>query len=157
MFRSACGRPEDLPSRARVPSQGLAMVVVTAALSLSLFWASPAVGQGLPEVRSAHSGVYTEEQAEKGKEVFQTYCVNCHTATNPVHGSTFQRVWTGQPLWPLYQYVSMSMPYGAGGTLSDDKYRAVVSYILQLNGYPAGDTPLPGEMLEIAFINLDPH
>ena len=83
--------------------------------------------------------------------------VSCHTETNPVHGAGFRRVWTGQSLWPLYQFVSLSMPYGGGGTLSDEDYNAVVAYMLQLNGYPAGEVPLPKEMLDIAFINLDPH
>ena len=41
--------------------------------------------------------------------------------------------------------------------LPPDQYNAVVAYVLRENGYPAGDTPLPFEPLEIAYINLDPH
>ena len=41
--------------------------------------------------------------------------------------------------------------------LPPDQYNAVVAYVLRENGYPAGDTPLLFEPLEIAHINLDPH
>ena len=37
------------------------------------------------------------------------------------------------------------MPYGGGGTLQPEQYRAVTAYILKINGYPAGDTPDPGD------------
>ena len=135
----------------------LKFVASCALLVVSLTWALPLAAQELPDVRSVHDGVYTEEQAEKGAEVFRVHCASCHTESNPVHGSSFLRVWSGQSLWPLYQFVSMSMPYGGGGTLSSDEYRAVMAYMLQLNGYPAGSTPFPDEQLDIAFINLDPH
>ena len=111
----------------------------------------------LPEVRSAHVGVYTEEQAEAGAEVYTNVCSNCHNPTNPLSGDEFLRRWSGNPLWRLYEFISTRMPYGNGGMLPPEQYNAVVAYVLRENGYPAGDTPLPQTPLEIAHINLDPH
>ena len=39
--------------------------------------------------------------------------------------------------------------------MHDPQYRNAIAYILKINGYPAGDTPLPNVPLEIAYINLD--
>ena len=122
----------------------------------SFGWLTPAAAQ-LPEIRSTLSGVYTEEQAEQGAEVFKSICSNCHGPSNPLWGSRFVNVWGGQSLWRLYEFVSMSMPYGKGGSLTSEQSRTAIAYILQRNGYPAGDAPLPEEMIEIAFINFDPH
>jgi len=137
-------------------TNGAPLALLGAALAVSLSWASPAAAQ-LPELRSSHDGVYTEEQASEGLQVYQAVCSNCHNESAPLWGSSFLRVWAGQPLWRLYEFLSLGMPYGAAGSLSTDEYTAVTAYILKMNGYPAGDARLPQTPLEIAFINLDPH
>jgi mono/diheme cytochrome c family protein len=125
------------------------------ALALSLLLASPLSAQ-LPEVRSALSGVYTEEQAAAGEEVFKNICGNCHNASYPLWGPKFQGMWmSGGSLWKLYEFLSQRMPYGNGGGLEPVQYRAATAYILKLNGYPAGTTEIPETPLEIAYINLD--
>jgi hypothetical protein len=63
---------------------------------------------------------------------------------------------SGGSLSKLYDFVSVNMPGDAGGTLDPEMYRHAVAYILKINGYPAGTTPLPETPLEIAYINLDP-
>jgi mono/diheme cytochrome c family protein len=141
--------------RGKSPSR---LHVVVFALIITAIGFSPAAAQdGLPELRSAHDGVYTLEQAAMGEELFQTICSDCHNGSYPLHGRDFQRTWTGQPLWRLYEYMSWNMPYGAAASLSAEQYTALTAYILQKNEYPAGDTPIPEDQLGIAFINLDPH
>ena len=126
-----------------------------AAMLLSVLWTSSAAAQ-LPELRVASSGVYTEEQAAAGEEVFNTVCSRCHSAAFPIWGSKFQGMWmTGGSLWRLYDFVSIMMPGDNGGGLAPEQYNAVVAYILKINGYPAGQTPLPSVPLDIAYINLD--
>ena len=49
------------------------------------------------------------------------------------------------------------MPYGDAGGLQPEQYQAATAHILKLDGYPAGDTPIPATPLEIAHINLDRH
>tara|TARA_Y100000588_G_scaffold356371_1_gene412625 strand:+ start:307 stop:789 length:483 start_codon:yes stop_codon:yes gene_type:complete len=148
-YRKASGIPAGVKSR---------LPVILGALALSLIWVAPASAQFvLPEVRSAHVGVYTKEQAEAGAEVYAEVCSNCHNPANPLSGDKFLSLWSGKPLWRLYEFISTRMPYGNGGMLPPEQYNAVVAYVLQENGYPAGDTPLPQSPLEIAHINLDPH
>ena len=132
----------------RLPGLGLA-------LTLSFLAVAPASAQ-LPDLRVASSGVYTEEQAAAGEQVYRSICVKCHTSSFPIWGPKFQGMWmTGGSLWKLYDFVSIMMPGDNGGGLDPEQYRNVVAYILKINGYPAGSSPLPNVPLEIAYINLD--
>lgn len=138
--------------------RSLRSLAVAFALIIIAFAVSPVAAQdGLPELRSSHDGVYTVEQADLGKELFETTCSDCHNQSYPLYGRDFLRNWTGQPLWRLFEYMSWNMPYGAAASLTEEQYRALTAYILQKNDYPSGDTPIPQDHLGIAFINLDPH
>lgn len=147
------GHPHGIRSQCSFRSLAVAFALIITALGVS-----PVAAQdGLPELRSAHDGVYNVEQAEQGKELFETICSDCHNDSYPLYGRDFLRNWTGQPLFRLYEYLSFNMPYGAAGSLSEEQYTALMAYILQKNDYPSGDTPIPQDHLGIAFINLDPH
>jgi mono/diheme cytochrome c family protein len=133
----------------RLPAFGAAL--------LAFLWLSPASAQDLPELRSALAGVYTEEQAAAGEELYKSVCSRCHSPTFPIWGPKFQGMWmTGGSLWKLYEFVSIMMPGDNGGSLDPEQYRAAVAYILKINGYPAGTAEIPETPLDIAFINLDP-
>ena len=134
--------------------------VIACALAFSALWTAPAGAQDTGDpyaVRSSHSGVYTDEQADKGLEVFNANCANCHNGQKPLSGTRFLGLWSDRSLYRLYEFMSTLMPYPAPGTLSPGEYSAVMAYVLRLNGYPAGTTPLSEVPFEIAQINLDPH
>ena len=56
-------------------------------------------------------------------------------------GDAFQSEWGDRPVGDLHTYVAEQMPLGAGGTLSDEAYAAVVAYLLERNGLESGDQP----------------
>ena len=85
----------------------------------------------------AVAGVYTADQATKGREVFNGMCLGCHTTASH-QGTAFQLKWFGRPLFDLYDYLSQAMPKTAPGSLTEDEYVWVTAYILRLNGMPAG-------------------
>lgn len=103
---------------------------------------------------SALGGVYTSEQAEVGRRVFENECGLCH-ASAEFSGRVFQLTWAGRPLAGFYIQVSNTMPLEAPGSLPAEEYAAVLAYILELNGYPAGDEPLPAESSALSAIQLD--
>lgn len=95
-------------------------------------------------------GVYAEEQAIAGQAVYEANCAACHAATlrgtpgGPgIVGVRFELNWADRPLGELYTYIHDFMPAGQPGTLSDEQYAQVTAYILQQNGYPAGEDDLP--------------
>ncbi len=99
-------------------------------------------------------GVYTAEQAVKGKEVFHGACLGCHTTASHT-GAAFALRWFGKPLGELYDYVSQLMPKSGPGTLTEDEYVWVIAYILKLNGMPAGSTELHADPAWLRSVRVD--
>lgn len=99
-------------------------------------------------------GVYTADQAVKGKEVFNGNCLGCHTTASH-SGEAFALRWMGKPLAELYDYVSQLMPKSGPGTLTEDEYVWVIAYILKINGMPAGSTELHADPAWLRSVRID--
>ena len=91
---------------------------------------------------------YTAAQAAAGKTAFDADCAVCHgntlrngTMGPPLAGEAFLAVWSGRSVRALYDS-ARTMPPASPGSLSDETYASLVAYILQMNGYAAGETPL---------------
>jgi len=104
--------------------------------------------------RNTMVGVYTADQAIKGKEVFQGTCSGCHTVASH-SGPIFAARWMGRSLFEFYDYVSRLMPKSAPGTLSEDEYVWVTAYVLKLNGMPASKYELSAEPAILKAIRID--
>ena len=93
-------------------------------------------------------GVFTAAQAERGKAVFNTTCLRCHgedlsgTTAPALKGDRFQSSWGGDMIESLFTKVRDTMPPNFGTILDDQVKLDIVSYILQVNGYPAGTAEL---------------
>lgn len=113
--------------------KSIAMPVVT----VVAFLAAAAV---LAEPRTINDGVFTEDQAERGEELYKTHCLTCHDTRyfRPV-----LRRWEGQPLGVLYMVMITSMPESNPGALPLDEYADILAYILSLSRYDEGESVLP--------------
>jgi len=93
-------------------------------------------------------GVYTTAQAERGKAVFDTTCLRCHgedlsgTTAPALKGERFQSSWGGDVIESLFTKVRDTMPPNFGTILDAQVKLDIVTYILQVNGFPAGSTDL---------------
>jgi len=105
-------------------------------------------------VRSTMSGVYTADQAAKGKEVFAGACSGCHTVASH-SGDLFAAKWMGRSLADFYDYVSNLMPKSAPATLTEDEYVWVTAYVLKLNGMPASTRELSAEPALLKSIRIE--
>jgi mono/diheme cytochrome c family protein len=93
---------------------------------------------------STLSGVYTEDQAKRGQDVYAGRCRSCHTPASHT-GPTFERRWVGKRLSDLYTYIITNMPNDDPGSLAPQDAADVVAYLLKLNAMPAGPAELyPG-------------
>lgn len=90
-----------------------------------------------PPGASTLSGVYTTEQANRGKDVYAGNCRSCHTPASHT-GEMFATWWRGKRLADLFTFVSTQMPKNDPGSLSADDAADVVAYLLQINGMPPG-------------------
>lgn len=95
-------------------------------------------------VRSTLTGVFTDAQAARGKDIYVGSCRECHTPQSHT-GVVFRNSWGGKRLSDLLAYMQERMPKNNPGSLTNEEYAAVTAYILMLNGLPSGDDELPAD------------
>lgn len=106
-----------------------------------------------PAAAEPAPAVYTAEQASAGAAVYAQACAVCHgaalegVAAPGLKGEYFKQMAAAQQLTAdsLLSVTVQTMPQTDPGSLTAEQYNQVVAYVLQQNGYPAGDVPLaPG-------------
>jgi mono/diheme cytochrome c family protein len=118
----------------------------------TLLAASGALALAVPFVATAGDGERTltigADQVVQGAAAYQSACADCHGAAleGMAHfpqlvGGPFRNRWSDRPVGDLHTYVATQMPLGAGGTLSDEAYAAIVAYLLERNGLEPGEAP----------------
>lgn len=128
---------------------------IAAILVLILALPVQAQDQGSTETLSTLDGVYTGEQAQTGRNLFDTRCGLCHTPAE-FSGQIFQISWRNRPVGALFSQIRGAMPLDNPGSLTAEEYAAVVAYILQLNSYPTGERPLPTQADSLSRIQFEP-
>jgi S-disulfanyl-L-cysteine oxidoreductase SoxD len=112
--------------------------------------------------RSVWDGVYTEDQAARGKPLYNEHCASCHADTlmggemsPPLVGGEFLSNWNGLSLAELFERIRTSMPQNNPGKLSREVNAAITAYILSVNKFPAGKTELPHSAEFLKDIRID--
>jgi mono/diheme cytochrome c family protein len=114
----------------------------------------------LAEAEPRSSGFYTQEQAIRGAKVFNFICSGCHIVDGSgapprnLEGKDFLAQWN--TVNDLFGKVSLTMPASHVLGLRKEEYAAVVAYLLQVNGLPAGAVPLADdrEVLRRQFLTV---
>ena len=95
--------------------------------------------------RSTADGVYSPEQAERGRGRYASACQGCHAADlsggvgSALKGDRFRSDWGGLPLARLFERIR-TMPPGASTPQPEDAAVELLAHILAGNGFPAGET-----------------
>lgn len=128
------------------------MVTVTVAVQLPM--------------RSVWDGVYTDEQADAGREVYVEACSSCHgnglggvEAAPALIGPTFTANWNGTTLNDLATRIQISMPADDPGSLSRRRVAELVAYMLAVSGFPAGEFVLGRQaavLQQILYLSTPP-
>ncbi len=92
----------------------------------------------------APAGIFTEGQADRGRNSFDEACAECHT-NSEFRGRLFQSNWGRRTVYAFYRTIRSTMPDDNPGGLEDQVYLDVVSYILSLNGHEAGASELSAD------------
>ena len=111
-----------------------------------------AAGQSTP--RTTASGVYTAEQAARGRDMYAMQCKSCHTPSSHT-GVTFAQWWDRKPLSELYLFIMTKMPKNEPGSLQPDEYAELVAYLLKMNEMPAGTDELPADSAALRKIRIE--
>ena len=128
-------------SRAGAALCGLASLLFVASATASLGNAQASTPR-----RTVWEGVYTEAQATRGLMAFGQSCSGCHALAaegkSPLVGDLFWKSFSQKMAGDLLEYVSINMPNGAPGSLSESSYQDIVAALLKSNGFPAGTSEL---------------
>jgi mono/diheme cytochrome c family protein len=111
--------------------------------------------------QTARDGIYTDEQAGRGKLAYAKDCASCHAEdlqgsgqTPPLAGEDFMANWGKMTVGELFDRMKDSMPADRPGKLSKERNAEILAYILQSNKFPAGKQELPagGDALKKIYI-----
>ena len=124
--------------------------------SLTLFWRAAVflavLNAGPVEAqtrRTVWDGVFTAEQAARGKTIFATTCTGCHGAdlnganAPALKGEMFLNHWLEGSLDALLTHVKAMPPNRAN--LGDVAYVDLLAFLLDANAFPAGAQELKAE------------
>ncbi len=110
---------------------------------------------------STRSGVYTTDQAQQGKAIYDKKCATCHGATlegkdqnPPLAGNDFLNNWVGQSLADLNTMIRTTMPATQPGSLTQAETTKLLAYILRANKFPPGETALPRNIHSLKAIRI---
>jgi len=103
--------------------------------------------------KSANDGVYSETQAIRGETLFERNCTNCHDTAR--FKGDFIGNWADQPLAAVYDVMKTTMPEDNPGSLRPQQYADILTFILKLNGFPAGETELAGTDAAMKAVRLE--
>ena len=101
--------------------------------------------------RNASEGIYAPAQAERGRTAFEASCTGCHgadlagAAGPELAGERFMSRWEVQTVNQLYREMKTRMPRSSPGSLTDDTYLDIVTYLLQANAFPPGREELKSD------------
>lgn len=110
----------------------------------------PSAGAAQAPARSTWNRVYSAAQAGRGGDLYLSACAQCHgpdmsgiDAAPPLVGGRFAANWNGVALGDMVERIRISMPQNNPGSLSRAQVADVMAYMLQQNGFPAGEKELP--------------
>lgn len=105
---------------------------------------------------------YTAPQAARGKLAYLRTCGRCHggdlvgTSEIPTLQGRFVEHWSGGSLNEVVDYIRTAMPIDKPGSMDQKMTVEIMAYLLQSNGFPAGDVELPTDPAALAKIRLMP-
>ena len=136
----------------QVPHRGMRWFVVLLAISCCL-----ASG-----TRSVWDGVYTNEQATRGKATYVEECAKCHSenltggeSAPSLVGRLFLKNWYGRSVGDMVAIMIKTMPSEDPGSLSRRQYADLAAYVLQGNNFPAGAKELDSAPTAISDIKIE--
>ena len=104
--------------------------------------------------RTTNDGVYTAEQAARGKTVFESKCTACHESSR-FTGDPFFEAFNEKPMKEIWDIASGTMPEDNPGSLKQQEYGDILAYFLSLNEFKTGDAELQGNAAAMAAIKIE--
>ena len=106
-------------------------------------------------------GVYSADQAGRGKEAYVKECGSCHSdnlqggdEAPGLVGSGFLAQWLDLSVGDFFERTRITMPQDRPSQLSRSTYADIIAYILKVNGFPEGSAELPTELATLKSVMI---
>ena len=119
------------------------------------------------ELRSVWDGVYTEDQAKRGEELYRKQCAACHgemlnggESAPPLSGGVFLSNWNGLTVGDLFDRIRKTMPLNTPGKLTRQQNADILAFVFSVNKFPSGKKELQNKtefLKEIRFDAMKPE
>jgi quinoprotein glucose dehydrogenase len=133
----------------------------SAALGAALLVLGGAIAHAQGTEKTVWNGVYTADQADRGKAAYGEQCAACHGPTlggidvaPPLSGNAFLNNWNNTSAGDLFARIHDTMPLNNPGGLSAKTVSDIEAYIFEANGFPAGQTALPPNQAMMAGVKI---
>ena len=150
----------------RTPLLFAALVLTAVVISPRAPAAGPArvIARQDAATKTIWDGIYTEEQARRGEQVFKSECSYCHRddlaggflddgverapalAGPRAFGSSLVERWKDLTLTDMVATIAATMPQQKPASLTLQAYLDVVGYLFSKNNIPAGSRELPSDV-----------
>jgi cytochrome c5 len=107
-----------------------------------------------PAATAAPAGLFSQAQANRGRDTFRSMCTECHTA-GEFTDNAFKVKWARRSVGDLYEFIHTQMPDDAPGVLTEAQAIDLTSYILDANGFTSGSRQMqPAGLDEVSLAAL---
>jgi len=141
---------------------GIAALAIISLAPIGAFQPALRAQQTSQASRSVWDGVYTEEQARRGEELYARECARCHGTeltgveeAPPLAGPGFLSNWVGLAAGDLSERIRVSMPPNSPRRLSREKISDILARVFKANGFPAGSTEIAPETELLKQIRIE--
>ena len=129
-------------------------------------------GARTPSTSTVWDGVYTDQQADRGQQMYRRTCAKCHLSDltggehsggadgevpPPLVGPEFIEHWNDRSLSELFLAIKRGMPLDTPGALPAPAYADLLGFLLKMNDMPAGTRELPSDPASIEAIRITPR
>jgi quinoprotein glucose dehydrogenase len=116
----------------------------------------------LAQDKSVWDGIYTDAQAQRGKQLYSDACASCHgpeltggEMAPPLVGGDFTSDWNGLSVGDLFERMRISMPQNAPGSLTGQQNADILAFMLSANKFPVGQAELAKDAMMLKGIKFE--
>jgi mono/diheme cytochrome c family protein len=114
---------------------------------------SSTIARGQSEaVRSTRDGIFSAEQAQRGRSGFLWNCMECHELEEYTAAGAYLEEMEGKRIWEVFEFIWSEMPEDNPSWLEPEEYADILAYILSVYGMPAGEQELPTDKAKLEAI-----
>ena len=107
--------------------------------------------------------MFTDAQVERGRRSYVDNCSDCHGSElnngefggAPLKGTYFDERWGQATVDGLFYFLQAAMPPNRPGSLNDQTYTDIVTFILAKNGYRSTNSEMPADVDRMGTMSLE--